>query len=193
METLIRCPWAEKSELEKAYHDTEWGVPVHDDKTSFKMLILEGMQAGLSWATILKKRENRCAAFDDFDPAIIKDYDETKCEALMHTDGIIKNRLKIRAAVTNAHAYYKLCEEFGSLDAYLWRAVNNTPIINTWKTMEEVPAKTELSDRISTDLKKRGFKFVGSTIIYAFMQSLGMVNDHLISCSFKNNNHLTKN
>ena len=193
METLIRCPWAEKSELEKAYHDTEWGVPVHDDKTLFKMLILEDMQAGLSWAIILKKRENLCAAFDDFDPAIIKDYDETKCEALMHTDGIIKNRLKIRAAVTNAHAYYKLCGEFGSLDAYLWRAVNNTPIINTWKTMEEVPAKTELSDRISTDLKKRGFKFVGSTIIYAFMQSLGMVNDHLISCSFKHNNHLTKN
>ena len=185
METITRCPWAEKSELEKAYHDTEWGVPVHDDKTLFKMLILEDMQAGLSWATILKKRKNRCAAFDDFDPAIIKDYDETKCEALMHTDGIIKNRLKIRAAVTNAHAYCTLCEEFGSLDAYLWRAVNNTPLINTWKTMEEVPAKTELSDRISADLKKRGFKFAGSTIIYAFMQSIGMVNDHLISCSFK--------
>ncbi len=185
MKKTIRCPWAEKSELEKAYHDTEWGIPVHDDKTLFKMLILEGQQAGLSWATILKKRESLCAAFDDFDPALVQNYDDKKIEALLHTDGIIKNRLKIQAAVTNAQAYFTLCKEFGSLDAYLWRYVGNKPRINAWKTPDEVPAKTELSDVISRDLKKRGFKFAGSTVIYAFMQSIGMVNDHLISCSFR--------
>lgn len=185
MKKTIRCPWAEKSELEKAYHDTEWGIPVHDDKTLFKMLILEGQQAGLSWATILKKRESLCAAFDGFDPALVKDYDNKKIEALLHTDGIIKNRLKIQAAVTNAQAYFTLCKEFGSLDAYLWRYVGNKSRINAWKTPDAVPAKTELSDVISRDLKKRGFKFAGSTIIYAFMQSIGMVNDHLISCSFR--------
>lgn len=148
------------------------------------MLILEGQQAGLSWVTILRKMEGFKKAFDDFDPAIIMNYDEKKIEELMQNSEIIRNRRKINSAISNAKAYFKLCDEFESLDNYLWSFVNYEPIVNSWCKQEEVPASTELSDKISKDLKKRGFSFVGSTIIYAFMQSIGMVNDHLVSCPF---------
>ena len=168
MKKIIRCDWANKSELEQKYHDEEWAVPVHDDKKLFKM-------------------DTLCEAFDDFDPNIIIKYDDKKVEELLKNEGVIRNKLKINAVITNAKEYFKLCEEFGSLDKYLWTYVDNKPIKNSWTKIEEVPAKTELSDKISKDLKKRGFKFVGSTIIYAFMQAVGMVNDHLVTCSFYNN------
>lgn len=181
---IKRCDWAVKSELEQEYHDKVWGIPVHDDRKLFKMLILEGKQAGLSWSTILKKMDTLCEAFDDFDPAILITYDNTKIESLLQNNGIIKNRLKVNAVVNNAKAYFKLCEEFGSLDNYLWKFVNNKPIMNAWTKTEDIPANISLSDTISKDLKKRGFKFVGTTIIYSFMQAIGMVNDHLVSCAF---------
>ena len=184
MTELKRCDWAVKSRLEQEYHDLEWGIPVHDDKKLFKMLILEGKQAGLSWATILAKMDTLCAAFDDFDPEILVTYPDEKIEALLQNAGIIKNRQKVNAVVSNAKAYYRLCEEFGSLDKYLWLFVNWQPVINEWTRIEEVPSSTPVSDTISKDLKKRGFKFVGTTTIYAFMQSVGMVNDHLTSCAF---------
>lgn len=184
MKEIRRCNWANKSELERKYHDEEWGIPVHDDKKLFKMLILEGKQAGLSWSTILSKMDSLCEAFDNFDPSIIIKYDEKKIENLLKNEGIIRNKLKINAVINNAKQYFKLCEEFGSLDKYLWAYVDNKSIKNSWKKIEDVPAKTALSDKISKDLKKRGFKFVGSTIIYAFMQAIGMVNDHLVTCSF---------
>lgn len=186
MKKIIRCNWANKSELEQKYHDEEWGVPVHHDKKLFKMLILEGKQAGLSWTTILSKMDTLCEAFDDFDPNIIIKYDDKKIESLLKNEGVIRNKLKINAVITNAKEYFNLCEEFGSLDKYLWTYVDNKPIKNSWTKIEDVPARTELSDKISKDLKKRGFKFVGSTIIYAFMQAVGMVNDHLVTCSFYN-------
>ncbi|NLC96508.1 MAG: DNA-3-methyladenine glycosylase I [Erysipelotrichaceae bacterium] len=182
---IIRCDWANKSQLEQDYHDKEWGVPVHDDKHLFKMLILEGKQAGLSWLTILKKRDALCVAFDDFDPEIIITYDDKKIAELFQKDGVIKNKLKINAVINNAHAYFKICEKFGSLDNYLWSFVDYKTIVNYWDSIEQVPSNTALSDKISNDLKKYGFKFVGSTIIYSLMQSVGMVNDHLISCNFK--------
>ncbi|AMJ40562.1 MAG TPA: DNA-3-methyladenine glycosylase I [Clostridium sp.] len=184
MSELKRCDWALKNKLEQDYHDHEWGIPVHDDKKLFKMLILEGKQAGLSWSTILSKMDTLCEAFDDFDPRILVSYDDTKIEALLHNSGIIKNRLKVNATISNAKAYFKLCENFGSLDNYLWSFVNHQPIINKWTRIEDVPSSTPLSDAISKDLKKRGFKFVGTTTIYAFMQAVGMVNDHLITCAF---------
>lgn len=183
-DNIIRCPWAQRSKLEQEYHDKHWGVPVHDDRTLFKMLILEGKQAGLSWSTILAKMDTLCEAFDDFDPAILITYDDAKLEELLQCEGIIRNRQKVAAVVNNAKAYFGLCEEWGSLDRYLWYYVNNQPIINAWATIAEVPASTPISDAISKDLKKRGFKFVGSTTIYALMQSIGMVNDHLTSCAF---------
>ena len=183
---LIRCDWATKSQIEQDYHDTEWGVPVHDDRELFKRLILEGKQAGLSWAIILAKKDSLCEAFDDFDPEILVTYNDAKVAALLKNDGVIKNKLKINAVINNAHAYFNLCEAFGSLNNYLWSFVDYKPIINTWEKIQEVPANTPLSDQISKDLKKRGFKFVGSTTIYAFMQSIGMVNDHLMSCAFRN-------
>ena len=179
-----RCDWAVRSKLEQEYHDKEWGIPVHDDRKLFQQLILEGKQAGLSWATILAKRETLCAAFDNFDPARLVTYTEDKIEELLQNNGIIKNRQKVHAVIHNAKAYFRLCEEFGSLDNYLWSFVNHTPIQNAWTRIEEVPAKTPESDAISADLKRRGFKFVGSTTIYEFMQSVGMVNDHLTSCAF---------
>ncbi|WP_110953726.1 DNA-3-methyladenine glycosylase I [Anaerosinus massiliensis] len=181
---IIRCDWALKNKLEEEYHDTVWGIPVHDDRTLFKFLILESKQAGLSWSTILAKMDTLCAAFDAFDPARLIHYDDEKIEMLLQNSGIIRNRQKVNAVITNANAYFKLCEEFGSFDHYLWSYVKHRPVINAWTRIDEVPASTPLSDTISKDLKKRGFKFVGTTTIYAFMQAIGMVNDHLTSCAF---------
>ncbi len=177
----MRCSWA-KNDLARSYHDTEWGVPLHDDRRLFEFLILEGTQAGLSWDTVLKKRENYRAAFEDFDAVKIARYDEKKCAEHLQNEGIIRNRLKIKSAVRNADAFLKIQKKFGSFDKYIWDFVGGKPIVNNWKTLEEVPAKTEISDKISKDLKRRGFNFVGSTIMYAFMQATGMVNDHVVSC-----------
>ena len=182
---VIRCDWANHNELERKYHDEKWGIPVFEDKELFKMLCLEGMQAGLSWLTVLNKIQTLCEAYDNFDPEIVVNYDEKKEEELLQNEGVIRNRLKVKSVASNARAYFKVCEEFGSFGKYLWGFVNHKPIINSWKKVQEVPAKTELSDRISKDLKKRGFKFVGSTIVYAFMQAVGMVNDHLSDCDFR--------
>jgi DNA-3-methyladenine glycosylase I len=179
---VVRCPWPGDDPLYQHYHDTEWGVPVRSDKKLFEFLILEGAQAGLSWITVLRKRENYRAAFDNFDWNRIAQYDEEKLEALMDNPGIIRNRLKIKGAVTNAKAFIKVREEFGTFSKYLWGFVGGEPVQNRWKTMKEVPAVTELATRISKDLKKRGFTFVGPTIIYAHMQATGMVNDHVTSC-----------
>ncbi|HEX8396225.1 MAG TPA: DNA-3-methyladenine glycosylase I [Pyrinomonadaceae bacterium] len=176
-----RCAWA-KNDLAVDYHDKEWGVPLHDDRRLFEFLILEGAQAGLSWDTILAKRENYRAAFDDFDAAKIAVYDERKLNELMNNTGIVRNRLKIASAVQNAKAYLAVVEEFGSFDSFIWQFVGGKSIRNAWETMKEVPAKTAVSDAMSKDLRKRGFNFVGSTILYAFMQATGMVNDHLVSC-----------
>lgn len=176
-----RCSWA-TTDLYKEYHDKEWGIPVHDDDKLFEMLILEGMQAGLSWLTILNKREAFREAFDHFDCRKVALYDEAKIESLMKNEKIVRNRLKIQSAVTNARQFIKIQEEYGSFDAYLWAYVNNEPIRNHFSTEAEVPASTPLSDRISKDLKKRGFKFVGSTIVYAYMQAVGIVNDHVKGC-----------
>ena len=181
---LTRCGWAMGGELEREYHDRVWGVPVRDDKMLFKMLILEGMQAGLSWSTILKKMDSLCTAYDDFDPQIVAGYGEEKMEALLRDPGVIRNRLKVRAAVANARMYFRVVEEFGSFADYLWAFVGGVPIVNAWEEKSQVPASTPVSDAISRDLTKRGFKFVGTTIVYAFMQAVGMVNDHLISCAF---------
>jgi DNA-3-methyladenine glycosylase I len=177
-----RCEWAEVSDLDRKYHDTEWGVPVHSDGELFEYLILEGAQAGLSWSTILKKREGYRLLFDQFDIEKISQYDQEKVEELMLDARIIRNRLKINSTITNAHAFIKVQKEFGSFSDYLWSYVNQTPIKNHWQSMSDVPATTELSDKLSKDLKKRGFKFVGSTICYAFLQATGVVNDHLVSC-----------
>ena len=182
---IKRCAWANNNKLEQEYHDEKWGIPVFEDKELFKMLCLEGMQAGLSWVTVLNKMQGLCEAYDDFDPEVVINYDEKKEEELLQNEGIIRNRLKVKSVAINAEAYFKVCEEFDSFSNYLWGFVNHKPIINSWKSIEEVPAKTELSDRISKDLKKIGFKFVGSTIVYAFMQAVGMVNDHLLDCYFR--------
>jgi DNA-3-methyladenine glycosylase I len=179
-----RCAWA-KSDLMIAYHDHEWGVPQHDDRVLFEFLILEGAQAGLSWETILKKRENYRAAFDAFDPARIAKYDARRIAKLMANEGIIRNRLKIDSTIANARAFLKVQKEFGTFDRYLWSFVDNEPRLNAYKSMKEVPAKTPESDALSKDLKRRGFNFVGSTICYAMMQAVGMVNDHLTTC-FRN-------
>ena len=179
---LLRCQWANNSPLERKYHDEEWGRPVHDDIKLFEMLILEGKQSGLSWSTILSKRETLREAFHGFDPSIIINYDENKIEELLQNTGVIRNRLKIKAVIDNAKAYYKVKEQYGTLDEFFWRYVNYTPIINHWKDISEVPSKTELSNIISKDLKKLGFKFVGSTSVYSFMQSSGMINDHITTC-----------
>ncbi|HTL73958.1 MAG TPA: DNA-3-methyladenine glycosylase I [bacterium] len=177
----IRCPWP-ADELMIRYHDTEWGVPVHDDRLLFEFLILEGAQAGLSWNTVLKKRENYRAAFDNFNAEKIARYGDKKVAELLANPGIIRNRLKVAATIQNAKSFLKVREELGSFDAYLWRFVDGEPIINRRKSMREVPARTEISDAMSKDLLKRGFKFVGSTICYANMQAVGMVNDHLVTC-----------
>ncbi len=176
-----RCPWA-KSDLYAQYHDTEWGVPVHDDRLLFEFLILEGAQAGLSWETILKKRENYREAFDNFDAALVAKYGQRKRTSLLSNAGIVRNRLKIEAAIQNAKSFLAVQEEFGTFDRYIWGFVGNAPKQNAWKTMNLVPAKSPESDAMSKDLQRRGFKFVGSTICYAFMQAVGMVNDHLVGC-----------
>ncbi|WP_304131285.1 DNA-3-methyladenine glycosylase I [Ignavibacterium album] len=182
MKNLTRCPWPKDDELMIKYHDEEWGVPVHNDRKLFEFLLLEGFQAGLSWRTILHKRKNFRKAFDNFDFNKIAEYDKRKINSLMKDEGIIRNKLKIQAAVTNAKAFIQIRKEFGTFDKYIWSFVNYKPIINKFKSLEELPARTELSDKISDDLKKLGFKFVGSTVIYAHMQATGMVNDHLVSC-----------
>ena len=181
----MRCDWA-KNDLAIHYHDTEWGVPCRDDRRLFEFLILEGAQAGLRWDTVLAKRDNYRAAFDNFDAGKIALYDDAKCAELLQTAGIIRNRLKIASAVRNAKCYLQVVEEFGSFDKYIWRFVDGKPIVNAWETANQVPASTTISDKLSADLKRRGFNFVGSTIMYAFMQAGGLVNDHLIDC-FRHN------
>jgi DNA-3-methyladenine glycosylase I len=178
---MKRCPWA-RTDLYVQYHDTEWGVPVHDDRLLFEFLILEGAQAGLSWETILNKRENYRAAFDLFVPALVGKYDQKKRKSLLSDAGIVRNRLKIEAAIQNAKMFLAVQDEFGTFDAYIWGFVGRKPKQNSWRSIMEVPAKTSESDAMSKALKRRGFKFVGSTICYAFMQAVGMVNDHLVGC-----------
>ena len=178
---MKRCDWA-KNNLAIKYHDSEWGVPQHDDRKLFEFLILEGAQAGLSWDTILAKRDNYRAAFNDFDAAKIALYDDAKCAELLLNSGIIRNRLKIASAIRNAKCYLKVVEEFNSFDKYIWQFVGGKPIVNAWENANQVPASSEISDAMSKDLKQRGFNFVGSTIMYAFMQACGLVNDHLVSC-----------
>jgi DNA-3-methyladenine glycosylase I len=182
MNEIKRCEWCGNDPLYVQYHDQEWGRPVFDDPTLFEFLILEGFQAGLSWITILRKRENFRKAFDNFDFDRIARYDENDFNSLMQNEGIIRNRLKIRAAVTNAQAFLRVRQEFGSFSKYIWGFVEGKPVVNHFKSLEEIPASTPLSDKISKDLKKRGFKFVGSTIVYAHMQATGMVNDHVTGC-----------
>jgi len=177
-----RCAWCGNDPLYIAYHDTEWGVPVYDDAKLFEFLILETFQAGLSWITILRKRENFRLAFDNFDYKKIANYNEAKFEELLLDAGIIRNKLKIKATISNAVAFMKIQKEFGSFSTYIWNFVNKKPIKNNWQDLKDLPAKTALSDVISKDLKKRGFKFVGSTVIYAHMQATGMVNDHITTC-----------
>jgi DNA-3-methyladenine glycosylase I len=178
----VRCGWA-KGEQYIRYHDEEWGVPVHDDRTLFEFLILEGAQAGLSWSTILNKRENYRRAFDGFDPQLISRYRAKKIKALLADPGIVRNQLKIAAAVENAKAFLRVQQECGTFDRYIWQFIGGKPRINDWKSLRQVPARTAESDAMSKDLQRRGFKFVGSTICYAFMQAVGMVNDHLVDCT----------
>jgi len=180
---MIRCAWVKPTEpLEIHYHDTEWGVPVHDDRKLFEFLVLDAFQAGLSWNTILKKRENFRAAFNNFEAEIISQYDEEKVADLLNDAGIIRNKLKIRATIANAQLFLKIQKEEGSFDRYIWQFTNHKTLVNQWKHHREIPAKTIESDAMSKDLTKRGFKFVGSTICYAFMQAAGMVNDHTTDC-----------
>src|SRR5579863_2130878 len=177
----IRCGWA-KGELNIRYHDEEWGVPVHDDRTLFEFLLLEGAQAGLSWSTTLNKRDNYRRAYDNFDPARVASYDSRKMKKLLADPGIVRNRLKVASSVDNAKAFLSVQEEFGTFDRYIWQFVGGKPRINRWKSLKQLPARTPESDEMSKDLKRRGFRFVGSTICYAFMQAVGMVNDHARDC-----------
>lgn len=182
---VVRCAWCEKDDLYRNYHDQEWGKPIYDDETIFEFLILESFQAGLSWYTILAKRENFRAAFDQFDYQKIAEYSEDKVEELIQNAGIIRNRLKILATINNAQKFMEVQKEFSSFSKYIWGFVNHEPIINRPKTLKEVPATTEISDALAKDLKKRGFKFMGSTVVYAHMQATGMVNDHVEDCWIK--------
>jgi DNA-3-methyladenine glycosylase I len=177
-----RCAWAGDDALYQSYHDEEWGVPLHDDQKLFEFLILEGAQAGLSWITILKKRENYRAAFDDFDPQIVAKYDEAKIKELLSNPGIVRNKLKVRSAVSNAQLFLDIQREFGSFDAYIWGFTGGKTKINQWKSLSELPTKTPEAEAMSKDLKTSGFKFIGPTICYAFMQTIGMVNDHTVDC-----------
>jgi DNA-3-methyladenine glycosylase I len=178
----LRCPWCLSFEDYIRYHDEEWGVPVHEDRKHFEFLILEGAQAGLNWATILKKREAYRKAFAEFDPEQVARFSEARLGELLQNPGIVRNRLKVKAAINNAQRFLEIQNEFGSFDQYIWRFVNGKPIVNTWKTLQEVPAASQESEALSQDLVKRGFKFVGSTIVYAHMQACGLVNDHLVDC-----------
>ena len=187
-----RCPWPSDDKLMIKYHDKEWGVPVHNDRKLFEFLILEGFQAGLSWRTILHKRENFRKAFDGFNFNKIAKYDRRKIKSLLKNEGIIRNKLKIEGAITNAKAFLQVRKEFGTFDKYIWSFVDGKPIQNKFKSLKELPPRTELSDKISEDLKKRGFKFVGSTIVYAHMQATGMVNDHILDC-FRYNDLVIRN
>ena len=179
---INRCAWAGTEPLYVAYHDQEWGVPLHDDRLLFEFLILDGMQAGLSWHIILKKRDNFRKAFSGFDPGRVARYDERKIQSLLKDPGIVRNRLKIRATVHNARRFLAVQKEFGSFDAYLWKFVGGRPVHNHWKRLGQIPASTPLSDRVSRDLKSRGFKFTGTTVVYAHLQAVGVVNDHLADC-----------
>jgi len=182
MNDKLRCPWPAGKTNDIKYHDEEWGVPVHDDRKLFEFIVLDGFQAGLSWSTILNKRENFRQAFDNFEPGVVALYDEKKIEELLKNKGIIRNRLKIRSAITNAQHFLEVQKKFGSFDAYIWQFTGGITRANNWNNQSQVPASTAESDAMSKDLMKRGFKFVGSTICYAFMQAAGMVNDHLVSC-----------
>lgn len=182
----VRCTWAGSSDLYQAYHDSEWGVPLHDERALFEFLILEGAQAGLSWITILKKREAYRASFDFFDAGRVARYDDKKIAQLLQNPGIVRNRLKVQSAITNAQSYLAIQEEFGSFDAFIWRFVDSKPLQNQWRSHAEIPASSVISDAMSKELKRRRFKFVGSTICYAFMQATGMVNDHTTDC-FRHN------
>lgn len=177
-----RCGWANYSELEIAYHDNEWGSPVHDDITHFEFLLLEGAQAGLSWHTILQKRDNYRKAFKEFDPIKVSAFKDKQIQALLNNPGIVRNRLKVNSAVTNARCFREIQAKHGSFDTFIWNYVDGKPIVNRWKSMDQVPATTDLSETISKDLKKSGFKFVGPTIIYSYLQATGLINDHLTSC-----------
>lgn len=181
-DNMKRCEWCEGDELYIKYHDEEWGVPVHDDNKHFEFLILEGVQAGLSWLMILKKRDNYRKAYDNFNPNKIAKYDQNKLDELMSNKGLIRNRRKIESSVTNAIRFLEIQDDFGSFDNYIWNFVDNKPFSNSWKSISDIPAKSNLSDILSYDLKSRGFKFVGSTIIYAHMQAIGLVNDHIVDC-----------
>ncbi len=181
MKEKSRCPWP-KGDLYVQYHDREWGVPLHDDRALFESIVLDGAQAGLSWSTILNKRENYRTAFDNFDPVRVARYGKRKRDSLLANAGIVRNRLKIDSAIDNAQAFLAVQQEFGTFDAYIWSFVGGKPVQNHWKEMSQVPARTPESDAMSKDLKRRGFRFVGSTICYAFMQAAGMVNDHLVGC-----------
>ncbi len=182
MNELKRCAWSENDELMNRYHDEEWGQPVHDDRKHFEFLVLESAQAGLSWRTVLHKRENYREAYDNFDPRVVAGYGDGEIEELLNNPGIIRNRKKIEASINNAVRFLEVQEEFGSFDAYLWHFNDRRQVVNRWKRLEDLPARTELSDRISADMKRRGFKFVGSTIIYSHLQAVGVVNDHLVHC-----------
>lgn len=192
MKELIRCPWCLKDDIYKAYHDNEWGAPLHDDTKLFEMLNLEGAQAGLSWYTVLLKRKNYAKAFDGWNAKKIAAYPPNKIEKLLADPGIIRNRLKVNAVVTNAKAFLSIQKEFGTFNKYIWQFVDHKPIINNFKSLKDIPAKTKESDAMSKDLLKRGFKFVGSTICYAFMQATGMVDDHLQSCFKRNSSKKSK-
>lgn len=178
----IRCPWCEGDPLMLKYHDEEWGVPVHDDRIHFEFLVLEGAQAGLSWMTVLRKREHYRKLYRNFDPAAVARFTGRQVEKMLNDPGIIRNRLKIASSVNNAKRFLEVQKEFGSFDAYLWSFTEGKPLVNRWKTIKQIPAKTGHSDKVSKDLKKRGFSFVGSTIIYAHLQAVGVVNDHLVKC-----------
>lgn len=179
---IKKCAWSTKVKIDEEYHDQEWGVPIYDDRLLFEFLILEGAQAGLSWTTILAKRENYRKAFDNFEAEKIIHYDAAKIESLLADPGIVRNKLKVNSVVTNAKVFLSIQEEYGSFSKYIWSFVDGKAIQNIWKSMEEVPAKTAISDHMSKSLKKKGFKFIGSTICYAFMQAVGMVNDHTVDC-----------
>lgn len=187
---MIRCEWCGDDPLYTKYHDEEWGVPVHDDRVLFEFLILEGAQAGLSWITILRKREGYKKAYDGFDVKKVSSYDEEKILELLQNPEIVRNKLKVRSSVNNARLFMEIQNEYGSFDNYIWGFTDNKQIVNNWKTVNEMPATSDLSDKISKNLKKRGFKFTGSTIIYSYLQAVGIIDDHVLECSFKNSSKL---